>query len=89
MNKGINTMIASAKEELASKINELLQQGIPPVVVSMMLEGLYNEVENLVDKVCTQEVEQYKKSLKENVEQEAINDGQVLHEDVVEPQEVA
>lgn len=89
MNKGVNTMIASAKEELASKINELLQQGIPPVVVSMMLEGLYNEIENLVDKVCTQEVEQYEKSLKENAEQEAINDGQVLHEDVVEPQEVA
>lgn len=83
MDRGVNTTILNAKNTLAETINNILKEGIPPVVVSMIVEGLYNELDILVKKTCEQEAKQLEESLKEKVEQEALDDGQVLYEESV------
>lgn len=68
MDRGVNTTILNAKNTLAETINNILKEGIPPVVVSMIVEGLYNELDNLVKKTVEKEQEQFqnKKELEDN-----------------------
>lgn len=58
MDKGVNTTILNAKNTLAKTINSVLKEGIPPVVVSMIVEGLYNELDVLVKQTVEKEQEQ-------------------------------
>lgn len=58
MDKGVNTTILNAKNTLAEAINSVLKEGIPPVVVSMIVEGLYNELDVLVKQTVEKEQEQ-------------------------------
>lgn len=58
MDKGVNTTILNAKNTLAETINSVLKEGIPPVVVSMIVEGLYNELDILVKQTIEKEQEQ-------------------------------
>lgn len=60
MDKGVNTTILNAKNTLAETINSVLKEGIPPVVVSMIVEGLYNELDVLVKQTIEKEQEQIK-----------------------------
>nr|DAF72304.1 MAG TPA: hypothetical protein [Caudoviricetes sp.] len=83
MDRGVNTTILNAKNTLAETINNILKDGVPPIIVSMIVEGLYNELDTLVKKTCEQEAKQFEESLKEKVEQEALDDGQVLYEESV------
>lgn len=73
MNKGVNTIILNAKETLAETINSVLKEGVPPVVVSMIVEGLYNELDVLAKKTIEKENEQVQK-------QQELNDSQVLYD---------
>lgn len=58
MDKGVNTTILNAKNTLAETINSVLKEGIPPVVISMIVEGLYNELDILVKQTIEKEQEQ-------------------------------
>ena len=58
MDKGVNTTILNAKNTFAETINSVLKEGIPPVVVSMIVEGLYNELDILVKQTIEKEQEQ-------------------------------
>lgn len=58
MDKGVNTTILNAKNTLAETINSVLKEGIPPVIVSMIVEGLYNELDVLVKQTVEKEQEQ-------------------------------
>lgn len=60
MDKGVNTTILNAKNTLAETIISVLKEGIPPVVVSMIVEGLYNELDILVKQTVEKEQEQLK-----------------------------
>ena len=71
--KGVNTAILEGKQLMADTVNGLLKEGIPPIVVSMVIEGLYNELNDLVAKTIDKEKEQVQK-------QQELNDSQVLYE---------
>lgn len=58
MDKGVNTTILNAKNTLAETINSVLKEGIPPVIVLMIVEGLYNELDVLVKQTVEKEQEQ-------------------------------
>lgn len=68
MDRGVNTTILNAKNTLAETINNILKDGVPPVVVSMIVEGLYNELDVLVKQTVEKEQEQFqnKKELEDN-----------------------
>ena len=68
MDRGVNTTILNAKETLAETINSILKDGVPPIVVSMIVEGLYNELDVLVKQTLEKEQEQFqnKKELEDN-----------------------
>lgn len=68
MDRGVNTTILNAKNTLAETINNILKDGVPPVVVSMIVEGLYNELDILVKQTVEKEQEQFqnKKELEDN-----------------------
>lgn len=68
MDRGVNTTILNAKETLAETINSILKDGVPPIVVSMIVEGLYNELDVLVKQTIEKEQEQFqnKKELEDN-----------------------
>ena len=60
MDKGVNTTILNAKNTLTETIISVLKEGIPPVVVSMIVEGLHNELDILVKQTVEKEQEQLK-----------------------------
>ena len=68
MDRGVNTTILNAKDTLAETINNILKDGVPPVVVLMIVEGLYNELDVLVKQTVEKEQEQFqsKKELEDN-----------------------
>lgn len=68
MDIGVNTTILNAKDTLAETINNILKDGVPPIVVSMIVEGLYNELDILVKQTVEKEQEQFqsKKELEDN-----------------------
>lgn len=68
MDRGVNTTILNAKDTLAETINNILKEGVPPIVVSMIVEGLYNELDILVKQTVEKEQEQFqrKKELEDN-----------------------
>lgn len=74
MDRGVNTTILNAKETLAETINNILKDGVPPIVVSMIVEGLYNELDILVKQTVEKEQEQFQ-SKKE------LEDKQVLYKE--------
>lgn len=68
MDRGVNTTILNAKDTLTETINNILKDGVPPIVVSMIVEGLYNELDILVKQTVEKEQEQFqsKKELEDN-----------------------
>lgn len=68
MDRGVNSTILNAKDTLAETINNILKDGVPPIVVSMIVEGLYNELDILVKQTVEKEQEQFqrKKELEDN-----------------------
>ena len=68
MDRGVNTTILNAKDTLAETINNILKDDVPPIVVSMIVEGLYNELDILVKQTVEKEQEQFqsKKELEDN-----------------------
>ena len=68
MDRCVNTTILNAKDTLAETINNILKDGVPPIVVSMIVEGLYNELDILVKQTVEKEQEQFqsKKELEDN-----------------------
>lgn len=74
MDRGVNTTILNAKDTLAETINNILKDGVPPIVVSMIVEGLYNELDILVKQTVKKEQEQFQ-SKKE------LEDKQVLYKE--------
>ena len=73
MNKGINTVILEGRQLMANTVNKLLEEGVPPTVLSMIIEGLYKELNSIVNKTIEKEKEQI-----EN--QKELEGSQVLYE---------
>ena len=61
--KGVNTLVVEAKEELTNAINKCLQEGIPAAMVSIMLESLLMDLNNNVKIILEKENKEYEESV--------------------------
>lgn len=61
--KGVNTLVVEAKEELTNAINKCLQDGIPAAMVSIMLESLLMDLNNNVKIILGKEKKEYEESV--------------------------
>ena len=72
--KGVNTLIVEAKDNLTNAINDCIKTGIPPAMVSMMLESLLMDLNNNVKVLLDKEKQEYE-------EQEKVESEQVVYEE--------
>ena len=61
--KGVNTLVVEAKEELTNSINKCLQDGIPAAMVSIMLESLLMDLNSNVKIILEKEKKEYEESV--------------------------
>ena len=62
-NKGVNTLVIEAKENLINAINGCIKTGIPAAMVSIMLESLLMDLNNNVKIILEKEKEEYEESV--------------------------
>lgn len=72
--KGVNMLIVEAKDNLTNAINDCIKTGIPPAMVSMMLESLLMDLNNNVKVILEKEKQEYE-------EQEKVESEQVVYEE--------
>ena len=72
--KGVNTLIVEAKDNLTNAINDCIKTGIPPAMVSMMLESLLMDLNNNVKVILEKEKQEYE-------EKEEAESNQVKYEE--------
>ena len=64
MKKGINSMIQEFRETLTNEINKSLNEGMPIMVTSLVLENLLMEVQNNAESIIQQEQKQMEEAQK-------------------------
>lgn len=62
MNKPITMVVNETKRKLINACNE---SGLPPVVLDLILQGLYSDVHSLTERQATEEEAAYAKALEE------------------------
>lgn len=62
-NKGVNTLVVEAKENLINAINNCIRSGIPAAMVSIIVESLLNDLNNNVKVIVEKEKEEYEHQL--------------------------
>lgn len=60
MNKPISLIIEETKNGLANVCNK---SGLPPIILDLILQGIYSEVHTLAEKQMSKEKEEYIKKL--------------------------
>lgn len=61
MNKPLTMIIKETKSKLASVCNE---SGLPPIILDLVLQGIYSEVHSIVEKQTAEEEIAYMKEIK-------------------------
>lgn len=61
--KGVNTLIVEAKDNLTNAINDCIKTGIPAVMVSIMLENILHDLNSNVKKVLEMEQQEYEQQV--------------------------
>lgn len=72
--KGVNTLIVEAKDNLTNAINDCIKTGIPPAMVSIIVESLLMDLNNNVKVLLDKEKQEYE-------EQEKVESEQVVYEE--------
>lgn len=74
MNKPLTMMIKETKTKIANICNE---SGLPPVILDLIMQGIYSEIRFLADKQISEEEKSYMETIKEsaNSEDNKINEG--------------
>lgn len=72
--KGVNTLVVEAKDNLTNSINKCLQDGIPASMVSIILESLLMDLNNNVKLILEKEQKEYE-------EKEEAESNQVKYEE--------
>ena len=62
-NKGVNTLVVEAKENLINAINGCIKTGIPVAMVSIIVESLLSDLNNNVKVIIEKEKEEYEHQL--------------------------
>ena len=77
MNKPISMIINETKTKLATVCNE---SGLSPVILDLIMQGLYLEIHNLAERQTKEEEMSYMQSLKNETAEdvEAVKDVEVL-----------
>lgn len=63
MNKPLTMMVKETQIKLAKICNE---SGLPPVILDLIIQGVYSEIHSLTEKQTFEEEKAYVESLKEN-----------------------
>lgn len=69
MDKGVNTIILDAKQSITNTINEVLKQGVPVIVVNMIVESLLRDLDGALTNTIKQEQDKYEKQQEVQSEQ--------------------
>lgn len=67
MNKPLTMTIKETKTKIANICNE---SGLPPVILDLIIQGIYSEIHYLVEKQTAEEEAAYVETVKNNVEKE-------------------
>ena len=66
MNKPLTMIIKETTSKLANVCNE---SGLPPIILDMIVQGIYSEIHMLTEKQSIEDEEAYKTSLLNNAEE--------------------
>lgn len=72
MNKPLTMIIKETKTKLANDCNE---SGLPPVILDLILQGIYSEVHHLAEKQTSDEERVYIETLKNKDENVSLENG--------------
>lgn len=74
MNKPLTMIIKETRMKLANICNE---SGLPPVILDLIIQGVYSEVHSLAERQTFEEEAAYVKMLKENEQKEDLKESLV------------
>ena len=74
MNKPLTMVIKETRTKLANICNE---SGLPPVILDLIMQGVYSEVHSLAERQTSEEEAAYVKMLEENKQKEDLKEGLV------------
>ena len=72
MNKPLTMIIKETRIKLANICNE---SGLPPIILDLIMQGVYSEVHSLAEKQTSEEEMAYVKMLEENKQKEDLKEG--------------
>lgn len=67
MNKPLTMTIKEIKTKIANICNE---SGLPPVILDLIMQGIYSEIHYLVEKQTAEEETAYAEAIKNNVKKD-------------------
>lgn len=70
MNKPFTMVVKETKKKIADICNE---SGLPPVILDLIMQGIYSEIRSLAERQTLEEEAAYIKILKENAKDENAN----------------
>lgn len=71
--KGINTITNEIKDYMTNIVNTYLQQGIPPTIISLIIENIDYELKIVSDKVIKEEQTKFKEQEKMHEQNENLD----------------
>ncbi len=71
--KGINTITNEIKNYLTDTVNTYLQQGVPPTIISLIIENINYELKIVSDKVVKEEQTKFKEQEKMHKQNENLD----------------
>ena len=74
MNKPLTMVIKETKNNLAKICNE---SGLPPVILDLIIQGVYSEIHSLVERQTLEEQTSYVKMLEEASKKNEVADSNV------------
>lgn len=66
-NKPLTMIINETKTKLANACNE---SGLPPIILDLIMQGLYSEIHGLAERQSSEEESAYVRMIKENADKE-------------------
>lgn len=67
MNKPLTVIIKETQQKIVSVCNE---SGLPPIILDLIMQGIYSDIHSLAEKQTLEEAKAYMKSFEENEDTE-------------------
>jgi hypothetical protein len=72
MNKPLTMIVKETKSKLANICNE---SGLPPIILDLIMQGIYSEIHSIAERQSLEEEKSYKKMVEENKNDDINSDG--------------